>query len=156
MKTLLRVCALAAACITSGTASAAATDYAIGTDLIRWVDPTQENGMANISFQKAMGREDAFYMDFAMKDDRYLIGMDYKVYNQRYYYGTFMQMGLLVMIENGGDSKFGLEGAIGYEYSPFQNWVLSGAVQMTYGPSHPVRDSDAPWFTPRLQLMYTF
>jgi hypothetical protein len=155
MKKLLRACALVAAFISSGAASAAATDYAIGTDLIRWSDPAQSNGMANLVFQKALGREDALYVDFAMKDERYMLGIDYKVYNQRYYYGSFMQLGGLLVVDD-GSATVGIEGAMGYEFSPAQNWVVSGDVQMIYGPKHPVKDSEVPWFTPRLRVMYTF
>lgn len=155
MKRLLRACTLAAAFITSGAASAAATDYAIGTDLVRWVDPVQDDGMANIVFQKAIGRDDALHMDFSMKDDRYLLGMDYKVYNQRYYLGTFMQVGAMLQVED-GNTDFGIQGAIGYEFSPFQDWILSSDIQLVYGPDHPEKDSQDPWIVPRVRLMYAF
>lgn len=155
MKRLIRACALAAAFLTSGAASAAATDYAIGTDLIRWVDPTQDDGMANIVFQKALGREDAIHIDFSMKDDRYILGADYKVYNRRYYLGSFMQMGAMLHVED-GSADFGIEGAVGYEYSPFQDWVLSADIQLVFGPDHPEKDKQEPWIVPRVRLMYTF
>jgi len=154
MKNLLRACTLVAAFISSGTATAAATDYAVGTDLIRWFDPVQDGGMMNLTFQKALGREDALFVDLAKKDDRYLIGMDYKVYNQRYYYGSFMQVGGLLDIDN--STRLYIEGAIGYEFSPSKNWVVSGDVQMLYGARHPVTNDEEPWFLPRLRVMYAF
>lgn len=154
MKNLLRACTLVAAFITSGTATAAATDYAIGTDLIRWFDPVQDGGMASLTFQKALGREDALFVDLAQKGDRYLLGMDYKIYNQRYYYGSFMQVGALLDIDN--STRLYIEGAMGYEFSPSQNWVVSGDVQVLYGPQHPVTHDEEPWFLPRLRVMYAF
>lgn len=154
MKNLLRACTLVAAFITSGTATAAATDYAIGTDLIRWFDPVQDGGMTSLTFQKALGREDALFVDLAKKGDRYLVGMDYKVYNQRYYYGSFMQVGALLDIDN--STRLYVEGAVGYEFTPSTNWVVSGDVQMIYGPRHPVTDNEEPWFVPRLRVMYAF
>lgn len=154
MKKLLRACTLVAAVFASGAASAAATDYAIGTDLIRWADPIQDNGMMSLVFQKALGRESAFHLDLASKDGRHLVGMDYKIYNQRYYYGSFMQVGAVLEIES--STNLGLEGAVGYEFSPAQDWVVSGDVQMIYGPKHPLTDTQVPWFTPRLRVMFTF
>lgn len=155
MKKLLRACTLIAALITSGTATAAATDYAIGTDLIRWLDPVQDGGMASLTFQKALGREDALFVDLAQKDDRTMLGLDYKVYNQRYYYGSFFQVGVLLDFQN--STRAYVEGAMGYEFSPAQNWVVSGDVQMSYGSRHLFsEDEDSPIFLPRLRLMYAF
>lgn len=153
MKKLLWASLLAAS-VSSGAANAAATDYAIGTDLIRWFDPVQDGGMMNLTFQKALGRDNALFVDLAKKDDRYLVGMDYKVYNQRYYYGSFMQLGALLDIDN--STRLYLSGAVGYEFSPSKDWVISGDVQMAYGSRHPFTGDEEPWFTPRLRVMYTF
>ena len=154
MKNLLRACTLVAAFMSSGTATAAATDYAIGTDLIRWFDPVQDGGMASLTFQKALGREDALFIDLAHKDERSLVGIDYKIYNQRYYYGSFMQVGILLDIED--STRLYAEGAMGYEFTPSKNWVVSGDVQLIYGSRHPLTDEKEPWFTPRLRVMYAF
>lgn len=154
MKNLLRAFTLVAAFISSGTASAAASDYAIGTDLIRWFDPVQDGGMASLTMQKALGRETALFVDLAQRGDRTVVGVDYKVYNQRYYYGSFFQVGGLLDIQN--STRLYLEGAMGYEFSPSQNWVVSGDVQMVFGPSHPVTQKEEPWFVPRLRVMYAF
>lgn len=154
MKRLLQAMTLAVAFAAPGVVSAAATDYAIGSDLIRWIDPAQDGGMASLTFQKALGREKALFVDLANKGDRTQVGIDYKVYNQRYYYGSFFQVGGLLDFQN--STRFYLEGAMGYEFSPAQSWVVSGDVQMIYGAGHPVSGKEEPWFLPRLRVMYAF
>ncbi len=139
-----------------GTAWAEPRQYSLGIDLVRMVDEEQYGGMLGLSYQASLGTHSALVGRLA-RQSRYTIfeGL-YKVYGDTYFDGPFAAAGV-VTGRYEGDKEIGFLGALGYELSINQFWVISGAVECTWGTmKHPITGHHDPLFRPALSLILAF
>ncbi|MBB5021048.1 hypothetical protein [Desulfurispira natronophila] len=128
---------------------------AVGIDGIRLIDKNQDDGMTNAFFQHALSRTTAVKAGFASGDDLTIIEVSYKGYNQRYYNGTFYELGG-AYVDDSDDSEIGFTASLGYETSIANSLVVGGAVQMMLIDEDIMRQEESPIFLPRLYAMFTF
>lgn len=155
------VATIAMAAITSPTAAADHDLHAIGIDLVRLIDNGQfepDDGTLNLFYQGYLTTKSAWTLGYAWGERSSIPEVTYKIYNQEFQAGTFWQIGITsVDVENTiYDNDIAVLGAFGFERSPAQNIVISGAVKALVGIDHPDTGEKDIVFLPSLSVLFTF
>lgn len=142
--------------MTGSTAWAEARQYSLGLDLVRIVDEEQYGGLWAFSYQASLDSRSALVGTLARRSGHTIFEGVYKVYGDSYFDGPFAAAGVVIG-RYAGDEDIGLLGSLGYELSLDRFWVLSGAVECTWGTmDNPSTSHHDPIFRPSLTLIFAF
>ncbi|MGA1824212.1 MAG: hypothetical protein ACMUIP_06055 [bacterium] len=134
--------------------------HCLGMDIIRLIDKAQYDGMFNLFYQGSLSPNTALVLGYSSGDTTRIIDIDYKIYSSRYLNSIFFQVGGVYIDENidddEEDSDIGFKATLGYEHSPIQHIVFSGAVKCTTGIRNPVTGDEDPYYQPMLSLIIGF
>lgn len=150
----------------STTSSGGGSHHAIGLDLVRLLDNGQfepNDGVLNLFYQGYLTRNTGWRAAYAWGEQSKIWEVGYKIYNQGYQNGTFWEVGVTSIDVDGSvapkyDGDIAVLGAFGFERTPAEHVVVSGAVKALVGVDHPhVRPPQKDIiFLPSLSVMFTF
>lgn len=138
-----------------------ARHHAIGMDIVRLLDNGQfepNDGTLNLFYQGYLTKNSAWTVGYAWGDASSIPEVTYKIYNQGYQAGTFWQVGVTSVDVDGTtyNGDLAVLGAFGFERSPAENLIVSGAVKALVGIDHPRTTEKDIVFLPSLSVLFTF
>ncbi|MFO8154718.1 MAG: hypothetical protein ACQERR_02930 [Pseudomonadota bacterium] len=165
MKTAIKGAVLALLVASPGLATAEASK-AIGVDVVRWLNPVQDE-MQNVFYQHQIGRTLDVYAGYAEStrwenhaaDDYTIIDVGLKAYRAQTRDGLFWLVGAAYYDDDysADDAQTGLAFGVGHEYRLARNIAISTAIKGISGIPHSRgTDTDELFFEPSLSLMITF
>ncbi len=137
--------------------AAQGSGFALGTDVIRFVDQNQDpDGLFNLFVQTPAGHSGAVAFGYASGDRLDVIDVGYKHYLGRRFSGVWFQAGA-GYYDADHDDSIGFVGKVGYERQLARHFAVTGAVRMVAGvDSDVIGYSETPVYQPMLGAMFTF